>query len=183
MIHKKADVQSVNIGENTNIWQFAVILKDAVIGANCNINCHTFIENNVIIGNNVTIKAGVYLWSGITVEDNVFIGPNATFVNDTYPRSKQYKKFKGALIKKGASIGANATILGNLTIGEYSMIGAGSVVVKSTPKYSLWVGNPAKQVGYITKDGVTLDMNFRNKKTGDVYFFDKTGELVLMQDN
>ena len=146
-IHPLADVQTTNIGNNTQVWQFAVILKGAVIGENCNINCHTFIENNVIIGNNATIKAGVYLWDGLRVEDNVFIGPNATFTNDKYPRSKQYPDhFTETVIRKGASIGANATILCGIEIGDGAMIGAGSVVTKNVPPYTTWVGNPAKQL-------------------------------------
>ncbi|EDH4165385.1 N-acetyltransferase [Campylobacter coli] len=127
MIHKLADVQSDNI----NIWQFCVVLPNAVIGKNCNICSHCFIENNVKIGNNVTIKCGVQIWDGITIEDNVFIGPNVTFCNDKYPRSKQYpEEFSKTIIKKGASIGANATILPGITIGENAMIGAGAIVTK-----------------------------------------------------
>jgi len=146
-IHPTADVQSASIGEGTLVWQFAIILPGAVIGSNCNINCHTFIENDVVIGNNVTIKAGVFLWDGLRVEDNVFIGPNATFVNDIYPRSKSYPEaFKQTVIKKGASIGANATIMGGITIGENAMIGAGAVVLHNIPDGTTWVGNPARQV-------------------------------------
>src|SRR5215216_7366035 len=89
-IHPLSDVQSEHIGKNTKIWQYAIILKGATIGENCNINCHTFIESDVVLGNNVTVKSGVYLWDGLRVEDNVFIGPNATFINDLYPRSKHY---------------------------------------------------------------------------------------------
>ena len=146
-IHPLADVQSENIGENTSVWQFCVILKEAVIGKNCNINCQVFIENDVKIGDNVTIKPGVQIWDGVTLEDNVFIGPNVTFTNDRYPRSKQYpEEFQQTLIKKGASIGANATILGGITIGENALIGAGSVVTKDIPANELWVGNPAKKI-------------------------------------
>ena len=131
MIHTSSDVQSVNIGQNTNIWQFCVVLPDAEIGENCNICSHCFIENDVKIGNNVTIKCGVQLWDGIRVEDDVFIGPNVTFCNDKYPRSKQYpERFLKTIIKKGASIGANATILPGVIIGENAMIAAGSVVTK-----------------------------------------------------
>ena len=90
MIHELTDVQSVNIGEKTNVWQFCVILPNAVIGQNCNICSHCLIENNVVIGNNVTIKSGVQIWDGISIEDNVFIGPNVTFTNDKKPRSKDY---------------------------------------------------------------------------------------------
>lgn len=110
MIHKMSDVQSNNIGKDTNIWQFCVVLPNAKIGNNCNICSHCFIENDVVIGNNVTIKCGVQIWDGITIEDNVFIGPNVTFCNDKYPRSKQYpEEFSKTIVKKGASIGANAT--------------------------------------------------------------------------
>ncbi len=135
MIHPLSDVQSKNIGENTNIWQFCVILKNAEIGANCNICSHVFIENDVKIGNNVTIKNGVQIWDGIEIEDNVFIGPNVTFCNDRYPKSgnKNFKPEK-IIIKKGASIGANSTILPGVTIGENAMIAAGSIVTKNVEK-------------------------------------------------
>lgn len=147
MIHPLADVQSSSIGENTCIWQFAVVLREAVIGNNCNINCHTFIENKVTIGSNVTVKSGVFLWDGIEVEDNVFIGPNVTFTNDMHPRSKVYpENFLKTTIKKGASIGANATILPGIVIGENAMIGAGSVVLKDVPANTVWVGNPARKI-------------------------------------
>jgi len=146
-IHPLSDVQSVKIGENTNIWQYCVVLSDAEIGNNCNICALCFIENNVKIGNNVTIKNGVYLWDGIEIEDEVFIGPNVTFINDKYPRSKQYpEEFQKTVIKKGASIGANSTILGGIMIGEKAMIGAGSIVTKNVPSGELWLGNPAKFV-------------------------------------
>ena len=145
MIHPLSDVQTTKIGDNTNIWQFVVILPGANIGNNCNINCHTFIESDVLMGNNVTVKSGVYLWNGLCIEDNVFIGPNATFINDIYPRSKEYPgSFKKTIIKKGASIGANATIMGGITIGENALIGAGSVVLQDIPANTVWVGNPAK---------------------------------------
>lgn len=138
-IHNLSDVQSSNIGKNSKIWQFCVILKDAVIGENCNICSHVFIENNVTIGNNVTVKCGVQLWDGVTVEDNVFIGPNVTFTNDLYPKSGN-KNFilKPTTIKKGASIGANATILAGVTIGENAMIAAGAIVTKDVPDNTLY---------------------------------------------
>ena len=140
MIHPLSDVQSKNIGANTNIWQFCVILPEAQIGSNCNICSHCFFENKVTIGNNVTIKNGVYLYDGITIEDNVFIGPNATFCNDRYPKSKNKNfKLEPILIKKGASIGANATILPGVTIGENAMVAAGSIVSKNVPPNSLFL--------------------------------------------
>ena len=132
MIHPLSDVKSNKIGENTNIWQFCVVLPEAQIGDNCNICSHCFIENEVKIGNNVTLKNGVFLYDGITGEDDVFIGPNATFCNDRYPKSKNKDfKLEPILIKKGASIGANATILPGVTIGENALIGAGAIVTKN----------------------------------------------------
>ena len=147
MIHQSSDVQSNNIGTNTTIWQFVVVLKDAVIGENCNINAHVFIENSVKIGNNVTIKSGVQIWDGVTLEDNVFIGPNVTFTNDKTPRSQIYpEEFLTTIVKRGASIGANATILPGLTIGEDSIVGAGAVVTKNVERNTILVGNPAREI-------------------------------------
>jgi len=157
-IHPLADVQTSHIGEETTIWQFCIILPNAVIGKNCNINCHVFIENDVVIGNNVTIKPGVQVWDGITIEDNVFIGPNVTFTNDIYPRSKKYpKSFLKTVIKKGASIGANATIMAGIEIGEYALIGVGSVVTKSVPKNTIWDGKSAIQKGRISNEGLKIN--------------------------
>ncbi|MCS4534144.1 acyltransferase [Neisseria montereyensis] len=150
MIHPLSDVHTQSIGENTKIWQFSVVLKGARIGDNCNICAHTFIENDVTIGNNVTLKSGVYLWDGTIIHDNVFIGPNATFTNDKHPRSKQYPdNFPVITIEEGASIGANATILPGITIGRFAMVGAGAVVTKNVPEFSIVVGNPAKVIGKV----------------------------------
>lgn len=149
-IHPFADVKSQNIGQDTKIWQFCVVLEHAVIGDNCNINAQVLIENDVIIGNNVTVKSGVQLWDGTRVEDDVFIGPNATFTNDLMPRSKQYPEtFLGITLKQGASIGANATLLPGVTVGERAMVGAGAVVTEDVPAYAVVVGNPAKVIRYI----------------------------------
>lgn len=156
MIHHLADVKSTNIGKETIIWQYAVVLEGAVIGENCNINCHTFIENNVTIGNNVTVKSGVYIWDNINIEDDVFLGPNVVFTNDLRPRSKQPVKYPVTLIKNGASIGANSTILAGITIGKYAMSGIGSVITKDVPDYALVYGNPAKIHGWIDEKGRKL---------------------------
>ncbi len=164
-IHPLSDVHSPNIGENTRIWQFCVVLPEAIIGRNCNICANVLIENDIVIGDNVTIKSGVQLWDGVRVEDNAFIGPNVTFTNDLVPRSKVYpKSFLRTIIKKGASIGANSTIVAGHTIGEYAFIGAGSVVTKDIPANTVWYGNPARQKGYITNDGILLDMEFKDNK-------------------
>lgn len=163
-IHPLADVQSVKIGDNTFIWQFCVILKQAIIGSNCNINCNVFIENDVVIGDNVTIKPGVQIWDGVTIEDNVFIGPNVTFTNDLVPRSKQYPEvFATTIIKEGASIGANSTIIAGIVIGTHAFIGAGSVVTTSIPPNHVYFGNPARHKGYITNNGVLLDLQCIDK--------------------
>lgn len=177
MIHPLADVKSKNIGEHTSIWQFAIVLENAIIGSNCNINCHTFIENDVVVGNNVTVKAGVYLWDGIVVEDNVFIGPNTTFTNDKYPRSKQYpSEFLQTIIGKNASIGAGSVILGGITIGEFALIGAGSVVTKNVPPHALVIGNPAKITGWVDKKGNKL-----KEKEGKWY--SDEGEAFIIENN
>lgn len=147
MIHKLSDVQSTSIGPDTTIWQFCVVLPGAVIGRDCNINAHVFIENDVIVGDRVTIKPGVQLWDGLRVGDDVFIGPNATFTNDLYPRSKQPFELKQTIIGQGASIGANATILPGIRIGENAMIAAGTVVTKDVPDGKLVMGVPARIVG------------------------------------
>lgn len=148
--HPNALVETEHIGNRTRIWAFAHVLPGAVIGEDCNLCDQTFIENDVVVGHRVTIKSGVQLWDGITLEDDVFVGPNATFTNDLFPRSKQYPEaFKRTVIRKGASIGANATILPGLNIGQYAMVGAGTVVTKDVPPYAIVVGNPARIIGYV----------------------------------
>ena len=170
MIHPTAIVESDNIGEGTYIWQYCVILHDAIIGKNCNINFNVFIENDVSIGNNVTIKSGVQIWDGITIEDNVFIGPNVTFTNDLKPRSKQYlNTFLETTIKYGASIGANSTIIGGKSVGEFAMIGAGSVVTKNIPAHTLWYGNPAKMEGYVCECGEKLNSEMICNKCNTIF--------------
>jgi UDP-2-acetamido-3-amino-2,3-dideoxy-glucuronate N-acetyltransferase len=144
-IHHLSDVQSNIIGNNTKVWQFVVILPGAKIGNDCNICSHCFIENNVVIGDKVTIKSGTKIWDGITIEDNVFIGPNVTFTNDKYPKSRNKEfKLESTIIEKGASIGGGVTILPGVHIGANATIGAGSVVTKNVPAGATVVGNPAK---------------------------------------
>jgi UDP-2-acetamido-3-amino-2,3-dideoxy-glucuronate N-acetyltransferase len=178
-IHKLSDVQSHKIGANTYIWQFSVVLEGAEIGENCNVNCNCFIENEVKIGNNVTIKSGVQIWDGITLEDNVFIGPNVTFTNDHVPRSKVHPgSFSKTLIRKGASIGANCTIISGVVVGEYAFIGAGSVLTKSVQPFTLWYGNPAKHMGYVTKEGAILDLKLYDHKK-NVHYKLEDNKLIL----
>lgn len=172
-IHPKSDVQSSKIGEGTTIWQFTVVLPGATIGKDCNINSHCFIEDDVNIGNEVTIKCGVYIWDGITIEDNAFIGPNVTFINDRFPRSKQIFNLLKTLIKRGASIGANATILPGITVGAYALIGAGSVVTRDIPDNTIWIGNPARQTAYVCNCGQKLDTTLHCKLCNSDYRLEK----------
>jgi acetyltransferase-like isoleucine patch superfamily enzyme len=149
-VHPHAICESQLVGSGTRVWAFAHVLPGARVGADCNICDHVFIENKVVVGDRVTVKCGVQLWDGVTVEDDVFIGPNATFTNNIFPRSKQFLAVDGkTLIRKGASIGANATILPGITIGARAMVGAGAVVTRSVPPNAVVVGNPAKIVGYV----------------------------------
>jgi len=146
-IHPTADCQSVDIGEGTTIWQFCVVLANAIIGRDCNVNAHCLIEGGVVIGDRVTIKSGNYIWAGITLEDDVFIGPNVTFTNDKYPKSKNKDfKLEKTTVCKGASIGGGAVILPGIRIGERAMVGAGAVVTKDVPDDITVIGNPARQI-------------------------------------
>jgi UDP-2-acetamido-3-amino-2,3-dideoxy-glucuronate N-acetyltransferase len=149
--HPQALIESSNIGEGTRIWAFAHVLPGAVIGRDCNICDHVFIENDVQVGDRVTVKCGVQLWDGVRIEDDVFIGPNVTFTNDNFPRSRQRPdSFAQTIVRKGASIGANATILPGVVVGQHALVGAGSVVSRSVPPYSVVVGNPARIQRYIS---------------------------------
>lgn len=153
MIHPLSDVQTIKIGKNTKIWQFTIVLGNAKIGANCNINSHCFIENDVTIGDNTTVKCGVYLWDGVRLANNVFVGPNVTFTNDKYPKSKFYPDtFQKTKVEDNVSIGAGSIILGGITIGKGSMVGAGSLVTKNIPEGELWFGSPAKFIRKISSD-------------------------------
>lgn len=164
MIHPSATIHShalieknVKIGANTRIWAFTHILPGVEIGSGCNICDHTFIETGVKLGNNVTVKSGVYLWTGIFIEDDVFIGPCVAFTNDKYPRSRQYlAEYPETRLMQGCSIGANATLLPGITVGAWSMIGAGSVVTKSIPAHAKVYGNPAKIQGWVCRCGADM---------------------------
>ena len=157
-IHTNALVETNCIGRSTRIWAYVHVLHGAVIGSDCNICDFVFIENDVVLGNNVTVKSGVQLWDGLRIEDDVFIGPNVTFVNDIYPRSKQYlEKFPKTTLKRGASIGANSVILAGLEIGKHAMIGAGAVVTKPVGDYHLVLGNPAIHKGFVCQCGAPVD--------------------------
>lgn len=147
-IHPLADVSGqAEIGADTRVWQFVVIMAGARIGGGCNLNAHTLVEGGAKIGNRVTLKCGVYVWDGVELEDDVFCGPNATFTNDKHPRSRQRPDaFLKTIVQRKASIGAGAVILPGVTIGESATIGAGAVVVVDVPAGETWVGNPARRL-------------------------------------
>ncbi|HKZ43213.1 MAG TPA: acyltransferase [Candidatus Hodarchaeales archaeon] len=159
-VHDSAFVESeVVIGEGTKIWHHCQVRTGAKLGKNCILGKGVFIDTKVLIGNNVKIQNYVSVYHGVTVDDDVFIGPHAVFTNDLRPRSMATWKIVETNVQRGASIGANATIRCGITLGEYSMIGAGAVVVKSVPPYALVYGNPAQMHGYVCICGSRLGGN------------------------
>jgi len=155
------------IGARSRIWAFTHILSGAVVGEDCNICDHVFIENDVIVGDRVTVKCGVQLWDGVRLEQDVFIGPNVTFTNDAFPRSRQRPvTFLRTIVQAGASIGANATILPGITIGTGVMVGAGAVVTKSVPAHAIVMGNPARITGYVDAGPLAEQVNAKPQATG-----------------
>lgn len=150
-VHPNALCESDDIGAGTRVWAFAHVLPGARIGQDCNICDGVFIEGDVVVGDRTTIKCGVQLWDGVRLGNDVFVGPNATFTNDPFPRSRKYpESFPGTIVEDGASIGANATLLPGLRIGRGAMVGAGAVITRSVPPNAIVVGNPARIVGYVT---------------------------------
>ena len=160
-VHATAEVsENASIGDGTKIWNQAQVRNDAVIGDNCIISKNVYIDEHVSIGNGVKIQNNVNVYHGVTIEDDVFLGPSMTFTNDMYPRAFNSDwKITETRVRKGASIGANATIRCGITVGEYAMVGAGSVVTKDVPAYALVVGNPAKRIGWVCKCGTKLNEN------------------------
>lgn len=153
--------QNVIIGEGTKIWHFSHIMEGAEIGKNCSLGQNVVVSPGVKLGDNVKIQNNVSIYSGVICEDDVFLGPSCVFTNVINPRSAVIRRneYKNTLIKKGVSIGANATILCGITLGEFAFIGAGAVVVRDVPKFALVVGNPAKQIGWMSELGyrITFD--------------------------
>jgi acetyltransferase-like isoleucine patch superfamily enzyme len=148
-VHPQGICETIEVGDGTRIWAFAHVLRGAHIGRDCNICDGVFIENDVTIGDAVTVKSGVQLWDGTRLGNQVFVGPNASFTNDRFPRSKEYPQAYGhTVVEDGASIGANATILPGIRIGIRAMIGAGAVVIQDVPARAIVVGNPGRVVGY-----------------------------------
>jgi len=176
-IHPSATVApSCIIGNGTRVWVNAQIRENASIGENCIISKDTYIDHDVSIGNDVKIQNGVSVFNGVTIENKVFIGPNVAFTNDFYPRAfHEDWKVTATLVKTGASIGANATIVCGVTIGLYAMVGAGSVVTRDVPDYTLVVGNPARIVGYICTCGHPLDNTMNCSECGQLQVIELGG--------
>ncbi len=149
------------IGKNSQIWHFSHLMSGCRIGNQCNIGQNVFIASGVEIGNGVKIQNNVSLYSGVICEDDVFLGPSCVFTNVINPRSfiNRKEEFRTTYIEKGATIGANATIICGNRIGKYSLIAAGAVIAKDVPPYSLWIGNPARQTGWVSRNGHKLHFN------------------------
>lgn len=152
------------IGKGTRIWHFSHIMPGCVIGENCNIGQNVVISPEVVLGRNVKVQNNVSIYTGVTCDDDVFLGPSMVFTNVINPRSAINRKsdYSKTHVGKGASIGANATIICGHDIGEYAFVGAGAVITKNIPPYSLWVGNPAKQMGWVSEYGHHLKFNSEN---------------------
>ena len=203
-LHPQGICETDKVGEGTRIWAYAHVLPGAVLGAECNICDHVFIENDVIVGDRVTVKSGVQLWDGIRLEDDVFIGPNVTFTNDPFPRSKKHlEKYQITTVRKGASIGGNATILPGITIGSMAMVGAGAVVTTDVPPNAIVYDNPAiikgytdikvkdnykissfvvSQTSFVESENNVLDLNVRGCKLVKLpTFSDIRGKLMVAE--
>jgi UDP-2-acetamido-3-amino-2,3-dideoxy-glucuronate N-acetyltransferase len=168
------------IGENTRIWHFSHIMPGCIIGANCNIGQNVVISPEVVLGNNVKIQNNVSVYTGVVCDDDVFLGPSCVFTNVTNPRSAVNRRgqYARTRVGKGATIGANATIVCGHDIGAYAFIGAGAVITKNVQPYALWVGNPAKQIGWMSEYGVRLNFNSDN-----IAVCSESGEKYKIQDN
>lgn len=166
-----------SIGKDTKIWHFSHIMSDCTIGESCNIGQNVVVSPGVILGNNVKVQNNVSIYTGVTCDDDVFLGPSCVFTNVTNPRSAVNRRGQYAKthVGRGASIGANATIVCGHDIGEYAFIGAGAVVTKEVPAYALLVGNPARQVGWMSEYGHRLEFDDNGKA-----ICSESGELYLL---
>lgn len=177
-VHETAEVDpKAQIGDGTKVWNQAQV-RECVVGEKCIISKNVYLDAGVVIGSRVKIQNNVNVYHGVTVEDDVFLGPSMTFTNDLYPRAFNDEwKVTETHVKKGASIGANATIVCGVTIGEYALVGSGSVVTKDVPPHALVVGNPARQIGWVCECGGKIDEHkicrLCGKKTEELYFVEE----------
>ena len=179
-IHETAVIdEPCTIGSGSKIWHFSHIMPDSVLGDNCNLGQNVVVSSKVILGNNVKVQNNVSIYTGVICEDDVFLGPSMVFTNIINPRSAVVRrdKYVSTLIKRGASIGANATVICGNTIGEFALIGAGAVVTRDIPPYSLVVGNPAKQIGWVSEYGNRLEFGESGKATCD-----ESGQEYLLEN-
>jgi UDP-2-acetamido-3-amino-2,3-dideoxy-glucuronate N-acetyltransferase len=177
--------EGAQIGSGTKIWHFSHIMPDSTIGSNCNIGQNVVVSPKVFLGNNVKIQNNISVYTGVTCEDDVFLGPSMVFTNVINPRSGVNRKaeYLPTVIKKGVSIGANATIVCGITIGKFAFIGAGAVIVKDVPDYALMVGNPARQIGWMSAYGERLEFDEEGKaicsKSGQIYDLKPNGIVII----
>ncbi len=180
-VHESSYVDDgCQIGKGTKIWHFSHIMKDCVIGEDCNIGQNVVISPDVVLGRNVKIQNNVSVYTGVRCDDDVFLGPSMVFTNVINPRSAVSRKdeYKATIIHKGASVGANATIVCGNELGEYCLIGAGSVVTKDVPAFALMVGNPARRIGWVSRNGEKLHFDKENRAICPA-----TGEVYIIEDN
>jgi len=155
--HPRALVDpGARVGAGTRVWAFAHVLPGSIIGRNCNVGDHCYVERGAVIGDEVTLKNGVAVWDRVTIHDRVFVGPNAVFTNDRYPRSRESWTSSPTIVEKGATIGANATILCGIRIGRYALVACGAVVTRDVAPYTLVGGVPARRIGWVCRCGKPL---------------------------
>ena len=172
--------EGCEIGEGTKIWHFSHIMPNCKLGENCNIGQNVVISSKVVLGKNVKVQNNVSIYTGVICEDDVFLGPSMVFTNVINPRSGVNRRgeYSTTVVKKGASIGANATIVCGNDIGEYAFIGAGTVVTKYVPPFALIVGNPGRQIGWMSEFGHRLNFDENNKA-----LCPESGDTYLIEDN
>lgn len=180
-IHETAVIdEPCSIGVGSKIWHFSHIMKDSVLGKDCNLGQNVVISPRVTLGNNVKVQNNVSIYTGVICEDDVFLGPSMVFTNIVNPRSAVVRKDKyvKTLVQKGASIGANATVVCGNTIGSFAMVGAGAVITKDVSNYALVVGNPAKQIGWVSEYGHRLEFDESGKATCE-----ESGQEYLLEND
>ena len=180
-IHETAVIDELcSIGLGTKVWHFSHIMKDAVLGKDCNLGQNVMIAPRVTLGNNVKVQNNVSIYTGVICEDDVFLGPSMVFTNIVNPRSAVVRKDKyvKTLVQKGASIGANATVVCGNTIGSFAMVGAGAVITKDVSPYALVVGNPARQLGWVSEYGHRLEFDESGKATCE-----ESGQEYLLEND